>query len=200
MREGALVVSRASSMFDLSYLEKTQMPPYPLTFLSIHYQTHRVCLISHAPPRPSVFSFLKQMLVRSPVSLWVFLSYEAVLIIFHLRSPLSVCVCVCVCVCACTYWYSNLFRFPLKKLASFDGLGKTTKREALTLARFLLCLSFSFLLLFAFSSLTLPTASLSRSLSLSESLSHSSFFSLHSFSLSEVFSLAFLLCLLDHLQ
>lgn len=58
------------------------------------------------------------------------LSYEAVLIMFHLHSPPSVFVCV-------PYWYSSLFRFPLEKLASFDGPGeKTTKRQALTFLLF----------------------------------------------------------------
>lgn len=49
---------------------------------------------------------------------------------FHLHSLPSVFVCV-------PYWYSNLFHFPLEKLASFDGPGeKTTKRQALTFLLF----------------------------------------------------------------
>lgn len=79
------------------------------------------------------------MLVTSPLSpcyCGSLLSYEVVLIMFHLGSPLRVFVC------ACSYWYSSLFHFPLEKLASFDGPGKTTKREALTLTHFLFSLFF----------------------------------------------------------
>lgn len=83
--------------------------------------------------------FLKQMLVISPVSLFLWASPFLWGSFDYVSPPFS---WQCVCVCA-PYWYSSLFHFPLEKLPSFDGPGKTTKREALTLTRFLFSLSIS---------------------------------------------------------
>lgn len=140
--------------------QKTQVPVYPLTFLSSYYQTQWVSVASHSPSRPFPFTY-NRCLSYALFVLFFFcyccrslLSYEVVLIMFHLHSPPSVFVCA-------PYWYSSLFCFPLEKLASFDGLGKTTKREALTILLFSLPIYFVHLLLFAFTylSLTLPTPS-----------------------------------------
>lgn len=93
------------------------------------------------------------------------LRYEAVLIMFHLHSLPSVFVCV-------PYWYSNLFRFPLEKLASFDGPGEKPLKDKLWLSCFFsLPIYFAHLLLFAFAylSLALPTPSPSLNFSLTRS-------------------------------
>lgn len=132
---------------------KTQMPvdPFPFPFYII---SNSLSDVFHSPSRP--FSYFPEAdACHMPSVSFMCVSPFLRGGCDYVSPPLS---SHCVCVCA-PHWYSNLFHFPLEKLASFDGPGKTTKMEALTFSH--ICVFFLLLLAFAYMSLTLPTRFLS---------------------------------------